>query len=175
MSEKVALVVNFISAFLTGFILAYSRSWRLALAMSSILPCIGMTGAVMNKFVSKYMQWVFSPSHVTDIPSTWINTEYLSSMSRKEEPLLRRSYLLSELPRPSELRNTCPIYMTNTSKVPVQLTPRLPFGMVEDSHASSLSSTARTLSPSTLVLPWLMRDLVSLPFPRVMEVIDMQI
>ena len=56
MSEKVALVVNFICAFLTGFILAYSRSWRLALAMSSILPCIGITGAIMNRFVSKYMQ-----------------------------------------------------------------------------------------------------------------------
>ncbi|KAF9221679.1 P-loop containing nucleoside triphosphate hydrolase protein [Gyrodon lividus] len=55
-SEKVALVVNFICAFLTGFILAYARSWRLALAMSSILPCIGITGGIMNKFVSKYMQ-----------------------------------------------------------------------------------------------------------------------
>ncbi|KIK69504.1 hypothetical protein GYMLUDRAFT_33870 [Collybiopsis luxurians FD-317 M1] len=56
MSEKVALVVNFLGAFFTGFILAYARNWRLALAMSSILPCIGMAGAVMNKFVSKYMQ-----------------------------------------------------------------------------------------------------------------------
>lgn len=61
MSEKVALVVNFIAAFLTGFILAYARCWRLALAMSSILPCIGFTGAIMNKFVSKYMQSVPSP------------------------------------------------------------------------------------------------------------------
>ncbi|KAL9710959.1 hypothetical protein Ac2012v2_005499 [Leucoagaricus gongylophorus] len=33
-----------------------ARSWRLALAMSSILPCIAITGAAMNKFVSKYMQ-----------------------------------------------------------------------------------------------------------------------
>lgn len=57
-SEKVALVVNFLSAFFTGFILAFARSWRLALAMSSILPCIGITGAVMNKFISKYMQYV---------------------------------------------------------------------------------------------------------------------
>ncbi|KAJ3562118.1 hypothetical protein NP233_g9771 [Leucocoprinus birnbaumii] len=57
-SEKVALVVNFLSAFVTGFILAYARSWRLALAMSSILPCIGITGGVMNKFISTYMQYV---------------------------------------------------------------------------------------------------------------------
>ncbi|KIK80729.1 hypothetical protein PAXRUDRAFT_833366 [Paxillus rubicundulus Ve08.2h10] len=56
MSEKVALVVNFLCAFLTGFILAYARSWRLALAMSSIFPCIAITGIVMTKFMSKYMQ-----------------------------------------------------------------------------------------------------------------------
>ncbi|KAF5369355.1 hypothetical protein D9758_002765 [Tetrapyrgos nigripes] len=55
-SEKVALVVNYLGAFTTGFILAYARSWRLALAMSSILPCIGIAGAVMNKFISKFMQ-----------------------------------------------------------------------------------------------------------------------
>ncbi|KAF5385690.1 hypothetical protein D9757_005473 [Collybiopsis confluens] len=55
-SEKVALVVSFLAAFFTGFILAYARNWRLALAMSSILPCIGLAGALMNKFVSKYMQ-----------------------------------------------------------------------------------------------------------------------
>lgn len=55
-SEKVALVVNFLAAFLTGFILAYARSWRLALAQSSILPCILITGTIMNKFLSIYAQ-----------------------------------------------------------------------------------------------------------------------
>lgn len=62
-SEKVALVVSFISAFFTGFILAYIRSWRLALALSSILPCIGITGTIMNKAISKYMQYVRSSLH----------------------------------------------------------------------------------------------------------------
>ena len=61
MSEKVALVVNFLAAFLTGFVVAYVRSWRLALAMTSILPCIGITGGVMNKAISGYMQSVFLP------------------------------------------------------------------------------------------------------------------
>ncbi|KAL4062317.1 P-loop containing nucleoside triphosphate hydrolase protein [Scleroderma yunnanense] len=56
MSEKVALAVSFFSAFITGFILAYTQCWQLALAMSSIFPCIAITGAIMNKFVSKYMQ-----------------------------------------------------------------------------------------------------------------------
>ncbi|KAJ6559121.1 P-loop containing nucleoside triphosphate hydrolase protein [Mycena vulgaris] len=63
-SEKVALVVNFLAAFVTGFIVAYVRSWRLALAMSSILPCIGITGAVMNKAISRYMQ--LSLKHVAE-------------------------------------------------------------------------------------------------------------
>ncbi|KAG9315784.1 ste6-like protein [Chiua virens] len=56
MSEKVALVVHFIAAFLTGFVIAYARNWRLALALSSILPCIAITGGTMNKFVAKYTQ-----------------------------------------------------------------------------------------------------------------------
>ncbi|KAI4527252.1 ste6-like protein [Schizophyllum commune Loenen D] len=63
-SEKVALVVSFLAAFVTGFVLAYVRSWRLALAMSSIIPCIAITGGVMNKFVSKYMQ--LSLKHVAE-------------------------------------------------------------------------------------------------------------
>ena len=56
LSEKVAIVVSFLAAFVTGFVLAFARNWRLALAMSSILPCIAITGAIMNKFVTKYIQ-----------------------------------------------------------------------------------------------------------------------
>jgi ABC-type multidrug transport system fused ATPase/permease subunit len=55
-SEKVGLAVSFMSTFFVGFILAYVRSWRLALALSSILPCIIIIGSIMNKFVSKYTQ-----------------------------------------------------------------------------------------------------------------------
>lgn len=58
-SEKVALVVNFLAAFVTGFVLAYAKSWRLALALSAMLPCIGITGAIMNKFISAYKQYVY--------------------------------------------------------------------------------------------------------------------
>ncbi|KAM5533130.1 hypothetical protein V8D89_013178 [Ganoderma adspersum] len=63
-SEKVALVVNFLAAFVTGFVLAYVRCWRLALAMSSMLPCIAIAGGVMNKFISSYMQ--LSLQHVAE-------------------------------------------------------------------------------------------------------------
>lgn len=63
-SEKVPIVVSFICAFITGFALAYARSWRLALALTSILPCIAITGGVMNRFVSKYMQ--LSLNHIAE-------------------------------------------------------------------------------------------------------------
>ncbi|KAH9941048.1 multidrug resistance protein 1 [Amylocystis lapponica] len=63
-SEKVAIVLNFFAAFVTGFALAYARSWRLALALSSMLPCIAIGGGVMNRFISKYMQ--LSLAHVAD-------------------------------------------------------------------------------------------------------------
>ncbi|KII86803.1 hypothetical protein PLICRDRAFT_43464 [Plicaturopsis crispa FD-325 SS-3] len=63
-SENVPQVFNYLSSFFTGFILAYIRSWRLALALSSILPCIAITGTIMNQFMSKYMQ--LSLQHVAD-------------------------------------------------------------------------------------------------------------
>ncbi|KAG1878637.1 P-loop containing nucleoside triphosphate hydrolase protein [Suillus tomentosus] len=66
-SEKVTLAVTFVSAFFVGFILAFVRSWRLALALSSILPCIAIIGGVMNKFVSKYTQ--LSLKHVAEAGS----------------------------------------------------------------------------------------------------------
>lgn len=52
-SEKVALVAQYLGTFFCGFILAYVRSWRLALALSSILPVIFMSGAVMMAFMTK--------------------------------------------------------------------------------------------------------------------------
>lgn len=56
-SEKVALTVSYISAFLTGMIMAYVKSWRLAIALSfTMFPCVGATGAVMNRFISVYKQ-----------------------------------------------------------------------------------------------------------------------
>jgi len=64
MSEKVAMGVNFVAAFITGFVLAYIESWRLALAISSILPCMAITGGILNKFLSKYTQ--SSLQHIAD-------------------------------------------------------------------------------------------------------------
>jgi ABC-type multidrug transport system fused ATPase/permease subunit len=68
MSEKVPISVSFVAAFVTGFIIAYVQEWRLALALSSILPCIGITGAIMNKLVSKYMQCVSTQTKLPPSP-----------------------------------------------------------------------------------------------------------
>ncbi|KAG1804628.1 P-loop containing nucleoside triphosphate hydrolase protein [Suillus subaureus] len=66
-SEKVTLAVTFVSAFFVGFILAFARSWRLALALSSILPCIMVVAGTMKQFVSKYTQ--LSLKHVAEAGS----------------------------------------------------------------------------------------------------------
>jgi ATP-binding cassette subfamily B (MDR/TAP) protein 1 len=55
-SEKVTVSVTCISSFVVGFILAYARSWRLALALSSMIVCIISIGGAMKKFLSKYTQ-----------------------------------------------------------------------------------------------------------------------
>ncbi|KAH7103350.1 multidrug resistance protein 1 [Auriculariales sp. MPI-PUGE-AT-0066] len=55
-SEKVALATSFIAAFLTGFILAYTQSWKLSLALSSIFPMIMASGIAMNIFVGKFQK-----------------------------------------------------------------------------------------------------------------------
>lgn len=55
-SDKVPMSVMFIATFITGFIVAYIRSWKLALAMTSIVPCIIVVGAAMNVFVSRFHQ-----------------------------------------------------------------------------------------------------------------------
>ncbi|CDZ97501.1 p-loop containing nucleoside triphosphate hydrolase protein [Phaffia rhodozyma] len=53
-SEKVPQALSYISTFFTGFILAYARSWRLSLALTSMMPCIMLVGVFMGKFATKY-------------------------------------------------------------------------------------------------------------------------
>ncbi|CDO69243.1 hypothetical protein BN946_scf185042.g145 [Trametes cinnabarina] len=63
-SEAVGHIFNYLSAFVTGYVLAYVRSWRLALAMTSMLPGISIAGALMDHFLAKYMQ--LSLQHVSE-------------------------------------------------------------------------------------------------------------
>ncbi|KAI0660475.1 multidrug resistance protein 1 [Cubamyces menziesii] len=55
-SEKIPLAVSYLAAFISGYILAYIRCWQLALAMSSILPCVAVVTAIFGAFVAKYTQ-----------------------------------------------------------------------------------------------------------------------
>ncbi|KIO31568.1 hypothetical protein M407DRAFT_219400 [Tulasnella calospora MUT 4182] len=54
--DKFPQVISFMSAFITGFALAYARSWRLSLVMSTILPALTITGAALTKFETKYKE-----------------------------------------------------------------------------------------------------------------------
>lgn len=49
-----AIAASYLSSFFAGYIVAYVRSWRLALAMSSILPCTIIATTLFGKVFSKY-------------------------------------------------------------------------------------------------------------------------
>ncbi|GAA5960034.1 hypothetical protein JCM3765_006142 [Sporobolomyces pararoseus] len=51
-SDKVPMSAFFLGSFFAGFIIAIVRNWRLALVISTIIPCIGLAGSFMNKFVT---------------------------------------------------------------------------------------------------------------------------
>ncbi|WWC92101.1 uncharacterized protein L201_007055 [Kwoniella dendrophila CBS 6074] len=53
-SEKIALISQYLGSFVTGFALAFARSWRLALACSAIFPVIIVSGAIMMTAMSKF-------------------------------------------------------------------------------------------------------------------------
>ena len=60
-SEKVPVVILFLAAFFAGFAIAFAKNWRLALALSSILPWTFIMGTLMNKATSKYIQYARFP------------------------------------------------------------------------------------------------------------------
>jgi ATP-binding cassette subfamily B (MDR/TAP) protein 1 len=69
-SEKVPLCLVYFSTFITGFVrksmphrvtlltplVAFARNWRLAFAISTILPCIAITVGIMVRFQVKYTE-----------------------------------------------------------------------------------------------------------------------
>ncbi|GAA95972.1 hypothetical protein E5Q_02630 [Mixia osmundae IAM 14324] len=50
--EKVPTVASLLSTFVTGFVVAYIRNWRLALVLTSMLPSMAITAAVMNRLLA---------------------------------------------------------------------------------------------------------------------------
>ncbi|KAF8193436.1 P-loop containing nucleoside triphosphate hydrolase protein [Pholiota molesta] len=53
-SEKFAFIASYSSSFVTGISIAYTKSWRLALALSSILPCIILVGTGIAVLGARY-------------------------------------------------------------------------------------------------------------------------
>ncbi|KAH7918713.1 P-loop containing nucleoside triphosphate hydrolase protein [Leucogyrophana mollusca] len=54
--EKFALVASNASSFVAGIVIAYVRSWRLALVLTSIIPAIVLVGALMTIISSRYLR-----------------------------------------------------------------------------------------------------------------------
>lgn len=52
-SDKIPISVMLISTFVSGLIVAFIRSWKLTLALMSVIPCIVVTGFLMNAVISK--------------------------------------------------------------------------------------------------------------------------
>ncbi|KAM0748317.1 P-loop containing nucleoside triphosphate hydrolase protein [Meredithblackwellia eburnea MCA 4105] len=53
-SDKIPMSVMFFATFITGFVVAMVKNWRLALVVATIIPCIAIAGAAMNVFISKF-------------------------------------------------------------------------------------------------------------------------
>ncbi|KAJ7270236.1 multidrug resistance protein 1 [Mycena rebaudengoi] len=55
-SEKVALTVFAVGSFISGFVLAFIRSWRLTLVISTMLPFMMLIGGLMGTFMTRYTE-----------------------------------------------------------------------------------------------------------------------
>ncbi|KAJ9181726.1 hypothetical protein P3X46_005790 [Hevea brasiliensis] len=53
MGEKVGNSIQLLASFLGGFVIAFIKGWLLTLVMLSLIPPIVISGAIMNKLVSK--------------------------------------------------------------------------------------------------------------------------
>ncbi|KIK16612.1 hypothetical protein PISMIDRAFT_636188 [Pisolithus microcarpus 441] len=111
-SEKVALVINFLSAFFAGFILAYTQSWRLALAMPSILPCIVLTSIIMSKLVAKYiqaaLQYVAEGGTIAEEVISTVRTEHaFGSQEALGSPFDKKIHSMRTLNRKSSIWHGC--------------------------------------------------------------------
>ena len=53
-SEKFAFIASYSSSFVTGISIAYSKSWRLSLALSAMIPCIILVGIGIGLFGARY-------------------------------------------------------------------------------------------------------------------------
>ncbi|SPQ94886.1 unnamed protein product (mitochondrion) [Plasmodiophora brassicae] len=59
-SDKVPLACQQITMFVAGFAVAFSRSWRLALILTSVVPIMVLSGSITNLAVSKFHTRILS-------------------------------------------------------------------------------------------------------------------
>ncbi|KAL2611668.1 hypothetical protein R1flu_023360 [Riccia fluitans] len=53
LGEKVSKLLQLTSTFIGGYVIAFTRSWKLTLVMMSIMPVVVVTGGVMSRFISQ--------------------------------------------------------------------------------------------------------------------------
>ncbi|CAJ0754315.1 23090_t:CDS:2 [Entrophospora sp. SA101] len=55
-SEKVVVAVQYFCAFITGFIIAFVKNWKMTLVICCVIPLIAITSGIMNKLTSAYIR-----------------------------------------------------------------------------------------------------------------------
>ncbi|CAG8508599.1 11057_t:CDS:10 [Acaulospora morrowiae] len=51
-SEKVGLILQFSTTFITGFIIAFTKGWKLSLVLCAVFPLMAIAGGIMAKAIS---------------------------------------------------------------------------------------------------------------------------
>ena len=54
--DKVAVFLSYFSTFISGYIIAFSKSWKLALVVMTMLPLIAFISATIAKVVTEFSQ-----------------------------------------------------------------------------------------------------------------------
>ena len=63
--DKVAVFLSYFSTFVTGYVIAFTRSWKMALVVMTMLPLLATVGAIMSRVSESYLP---NPPH----PQTYL-------------------------------------------------------------------------------------------------------
>ncbi|GBC34824.2 ABC multidrug transporter Mdr1 [Rhizophagus irregularis DAOM 181602=DAOM 197198] len=55
-SEKVAMSISYAAQFLSAFVIAFIKSWKMTLVICALIPCISITSTLLNKFTAIFMK-----------------------------------------------------------------------------------------------------------------------
>ena len=69
--DKVAVFLSYFSTFVTGYVIAFTRSWKMALVVMTMLPLLATVGAIMSRVSESYLPnpptpkliYSFTPCH----------------------------------------------------------------------------------------------------------------